>query len=96
MIFRLMRFVLMLAPLLAFLAWLAFHAYRTQRITEEQYARYRRILLWIGVGMALAILGMWAATLLFEPSTPMNMEYVPPRQVNGAIIPGHLEKPSGE
>ncbi len=92
--FAVMRYVIFALPLLVFLGWFAYRAQQKERITREQYLRYRRILFILGGANILLMVALWIATLMFEQPTE-RMEYIPAKNVGGKLIPGHLE-PSDE
>ena len=60
-------------------------------------AIFWRALPWIwlaGAGVALLAVVLFVVTVHF--GTPQEGNYVPPRWENGHIVPGHMERKSGE
>jgi hypothetical protein len=60
-------------------------------------AIFWRALPWIwlaGAGVALLAIVLFVVTVHF--GTPQEGNYVPPRWENGHIVPGHMERKSGQ
>ena len=79
-------------PTALYLVWVT-----TLRPMEHNGAAFWRALPWIwlaGAGVALLAIVLLVVTVHF--GTPQEGVYVPPRWENGHIVPGHVERKSGQ
>jgi len=82
----------LLLPTALYLVWVT-----TLRPMEHNGATFWRALPWIwlaGAGVALLAIVLLVVTVHF--GTPQEGVYVPPRWENGHIVPGHMERKSGQ
>ena len=69
----------------------------TLRPARRNGATWWRVLPWVwlaGAGVALLAIVLFVVTVHF--GRPQEGVYVPPRWENGHIVPGHMERKSGQ
>lgn len=89
MIAAILRFVLLLLPIVAVVMWLRWRMRtdRTEEELEEHVGRFRKllaILVLVAVGAGLAL------KLTDENTGDPRTKYIPPHSENGRVVPGKL------
>jgi heme A synthase len=87
--------IAVLLPAAVYFLWLAHEQRRIKRLGEGEPPRWQDApWLWLAsAGIALMVVVAVASALFGGDQAGPG--YVPPRAVNGEIIPGHVEPPTG-
>jgi hypothetical protein len=97
MIRLLIEFLLpLLAPTLVYSLWLSWEKRRAESVPEGAQAPTMRDAPWIwlgALGIGLVLVVAIAMSMTRSLGDVGAGDYVPPRNVDGRVVPGHLEPP---